>query len=333
MKANILPLALSIMISLTSFGANAKTSINGAGATFPYPLYSKWFSEYRKEKPDILFNYQSIGSGGGIQQLIKHTVDFGASDIPMNSEEKKQAGTPILHIPTVMGAVAVVYNLPNVNGTLELSGDVLAKIFLGEIKKWNAPEIVKINPKITLPNKDITIVHRADGSGTTAIFSEYLATNSSSWNGRVGKGKNLKWPAGLGAKGNEGITAIIKQTPESIGYVELAFAITNKLHTAKIQNANREFVDPTISSISAAAKGIKTLDEALSKSLIQTKEKGAYPISSFTFILIPQNSNDPKVKEIKTFLLWALDKGKGFAQELYYAPLPQELTSSIKKNL
>lgn len=323
-----------MFLALTvAFNVSAAQKINGAGATFPYPIYSKWFSEYQKINKDVEFNYQSIGSGGGIKQVLAQTVDFGATDAPMTDDEMKSAKTPIRHIPTVLGAVAVAYNLEGVTGSLNLDGDTLAKIFLGTISKWNDAAIVKLNPKAKLPATDILVVRRSDGSGTTAVFTEYLAAISADWKSKVGAGKNVNWPAGIGAKGNEGVTAMISQTDGAIGYTELAYAINAKLNSASIKNAKGEFIAPSVASVTSAASSVKKFDGDLRMSIINADQKGAYPISSFTYILLPENAASLPVKATKAFLGWALKDGQKFAAELHYAPLPKKMSEALLKTL
>ncbi len=324
-----------LMFLLLSMSLNvvAAQKINGAGATFPYPIYSKWFSEYKKIKTEIEFNYQSIGSGGGIKQIIAQTVDFGATDAPMTDAELAQAKKPIRHIPTVIGAVTVAYNVTGVSADLMLDGETLANIFLGTITKWNDAAIAKLNPKAKLPATDILIVRRSDGSGTTAVFTEYLTAISADWKTKVGAGKNINWPVGIGAKGNEGVTAMVSQTDGAVGYVELAYAITNKLNTAKIKNAKGEFVAPSVKSITSAGNSIKELKGDMRMSIINANEKGAYPISAFTYILLPEDTESAAVKEIRTFLTWALKDGQKFASELHYSPLPKKMSETLTKSL
>ena len=325
---------LLMFLALTiAFNVSAAQKINDAGATFPYPIYSKWFSEYQKINKDVEFNYQSIGSGGGIKQVLAQTVDFGATDAPMTDDEMKSAKTPIRHIPTVLGAVAVAYNLSAVTGSLNLDGDTLAKIFLGTISKWNDAAIVKLNPKAKLPATDILVVRRSDGSGTTAVFTEYLAAVSADWKSKVGAGKNVNWPSGIGAKGNEGVTAMVSQTDGAIGYTELAYAINAKLNTASIKNAKGEFIAPSVASITSAATSVKKFDGDLRMSIINADQKGAYPISSFTYILLPENAASGPVQATKAFLGWALKDGQKFAAELHYAPLPKKMSEALLKTL
>jgi len=317
--------------------ASGSVDLTGAGATFPYPLYSKWFSDYAKTK-GVRINYQSIGSGGGIRQLSEGTVDFGATDSPMTDEEMAKAkGGPVLHIPTVLGAVVVTYNLPNVSRPLQLTGSALADIFLGRIKKWNDPRIAQLNQGAPLPNSDILVVRRSDGSGTTFIFTDYLATVSPAWAQGPGKGKEVSWPAGLGAKGNEGVAGQVKQLPGAIGYVELAYAKQNRLPYASIQNASGQYVAPSIESITAAAAGAisklgPTTDYRVS--VVNAPGAGAYPISSFTWILVYQRPADAaKGRKLVDFLTWALTDGQQSAATLDYAPLPAELRSQLRSRL
>ena len=303
------------VLCLMCFFAIASVSaveINGAGATFPYPLYSKWFSEYAKINPNVKLNYQPIGSGGGIRQVIAGTVDFGASDIPMSDEEKKQSKVTIAQIPTAIGAIAVVYNLKAVTPGIKLSPETLASLFSGKIKKWNDPSIVALNPGIIIPDKDVLVVHRADSSGTTAVFTEYLAGISPAWKTSVGAGKAVNWPVGIGSKGNDGVTANVAQIEGAIGYIELAYAINNKLSMVALKNKFGKFVLP--STLTA------------SKSIQNSNGAGAYPISSLTFILVAETKekNEKKTELIK-FLKWALTKGQVMMAQLHYASLPASL--------
>lgn len=308
--------------------ANALIKVNGAGATFPYPMYSKWFSEYQKINKDVQFNYQSIGSGGGIRQVLKETVDFGATDAPMKEKEMEKAKTPIQHIPTILGAVAVAYNLPEVSGELRLDAKTLVNIYLGKISKWNHKDITKLNPSLKLPEKEILPVYRADGSGTTNIFTDYLSTVSNEFQQEVGKGKAVSWPVGIGGKGNEGVTNMIKQTPGSIGYIELAYALNNKLKTIAIKNSSGKYTQPSIEGISASAIKSDMASKGFKGSIVNAEGDKAYPISAFTYILLPQK-NSEQIKEIKKFLLWALTDGQKFAEELHYAPLPKQLVKQL----
>ncbi|HMI55576.1 MAG TPA: phosphate ABC transporter substrate-binding protein PstS [Gemmatimonadaceae bacterium] len=317
--------------------SRGSVDLTGAGATFPYPLYSKWFSDYAKET-GVRINYQSIGSGGGIRQLSEGTVDFGASDSPMSNDEMSKAkGGPILHIPTVMGAVVITYNLPGVSAPIKLTPQVISDIFSGRISKWSDTRITSLNPGVTLPNSDILVVHRSDGSGTTFIFTDYLSKAVPAWNSSVGKGKEVKWPAGLGAKGNEGVAGQVKQTPGAIGYVELAYAKQNKLPTAAIANKAGTFIVPSVSAVTAAAGGAAQSLPANTDyriSIADAPGKDSYPISSFTWILVYQHQRDAaKGKKLVDFLNWALTKGEAEASALDYAPLPAEMASRVKEKL
>lgn len=325
---------LFALLTLAAFSipGQAQLKLNGAGATFPYVIYSKWFDLYHT-KTDIQFNYQSIGSGGGIKQVIEGTVDFGATDGPMSDDQLAQAkakqGTDILHIPTVMGAVVVTYNVPEIGKDLKLTPDVLAAIFLGEVTKWNDTRIGSINPGRNLPDKAIIVAHRSDGSGTTYIFTDYLSKISESWNSKAGRGTSVKWPVGLGGKGNEGVSGLVKQTPGSIGYVELAYAVKNGLPYASIRNRAGEFVEPTLESVTAAAAGAaKEMPADLRVSITDPDGKKSYPISGFTWLLVYGNVKDrQKGKALVDFLTWALGDGQKYAKDLLYAPLPREVVT------
>lgn len=321
----------------TTQSASGGVDLTGAGATFPYPLYSKWFSDYAS-RTNIKINYQSIGSGGGIRQLIEGTVDFGASDSPMTDEEMSKAkGGPVLHIPTVMGADVITYNVEGLSRPLNLTGPVIADIFLGRIKKWNDARIAALNGDAALPDQDILVVHRSDGSGTTYIFTDYLSAVSPAWQNGPGRGKEVQWPAGLGAKGNEGVAGQVKQTPGAIGYVELAYAKQNRLAYAAVQNSAGAFVLPTIESITAAAAGVMTRLPATTDfrvSIVNAPGASAYPIASFTWILIYQNQPDAdKGRKLVDFLRWALRDGDASAAALDYAPLPAEMDARLEQRL
>jgi len=307
-------------------GAAAQTTINGAGATFPNPLYSKWFSEYNKLK-QVQINYQPIGSGGGIRQLSNQTVFFGATDGPMTPEQMQQAPGKILHLPTVLGAVVPVYNLPGTQGELKFNGPVIADIFLGKITKWNDPAIAKLNAGMQLPSTDITVVHRSDGSGTSYIWVDYLAKVSPEWLKKVGVNTSVNWPNGLGGKGNEGVAGLVQQTPGSLGYVELIYALQNKIAYASVQNAEGEFVRATIQSVTAAAgAAVKNMPKDFRVSITNAPGKGVYPISSFTWLLLYENPKDKgQSKAMVDFVRWALTDGQKFAPDLGYAPLPAEV--------
>ena len=318
--------------SAPSASTSARVDLTGAGATFPYPIYSKWISDY-STKTGVKINYQAIGSGGGIRQLQEGTVDFGASDAPMTDEELAKAKGPVLHIPTVLGAVVLTYNVPGLTQPLNLSGDVIADIFLGKITKWNDSRLASLNPGVKLPARDLLVVHRSEGSGTTYIFSDYLTAVSPAWAAGPGKGKELKWPVGLGGRGNDGVSGQVKQTPGTIGYVELAYANQNKLAVAKVKNAAGQFVAPTIASITAAAAGAAeklppTTDYRVS--IVNAPGAQAYPISSFTWLLVYQRQTDAtKSKKLVDFMKWALTEGEGSAATLDYAPLPASLGAQL----
>jgi phosphate transport system substrate-binding protein len=323
-----------VLIALSlSLNLHAAQKINGAGATFPYPIYSKWFSEYQKTNKEVEFNYQSIGSGGGVKQILAQTVDFGATDAPMTDEELKSAKLPIRHIPTVLGSVAVVYNVKGIASGLKLDGDTLANILMGKITKWNDPAILKLNKKQKLPATDILVVRRSDGSGTTAIFTSYLAEVSKEWKEKIGAGKNINWPVGVGAKGNEGIAALVAQTDGAIGYAELSYAMTGSLSFATLKNKKGEFVVPSIDSTTKAGASVKDFKGDYRLSIINPDTKGAYPIASFTWILLPEDANSAAVKETKTFLAWALTEGQKMTGELQYAPLPKKMAEALVKSL
>ncbi|HWR16016.1 MAG TPA: phosphate ABC transporter substrate-binding protein PstS [Terriglobales bacterium] len=314
--------------------ATAQTALNGAGATFPYPIYSKWFSEYRKAHPDVQINYQSIGSGGGIRQLSTGTVDFGASDGPMTDQQLASAGRKIYHIPTVLGSVVPAYNVPGVKGDLKFSGKVLADIFLGKITTWNDPAITKLNPGVSLPSTSIIVAHRSDGSGTTFIFTDYLSKVSPDWASGPNKGTSVKWPTGIGAKGNEGVAGLIRQMEGAIGYIELIYALQNKINYGSVQNSAGTFVKASLAATTAAAATVKSMPADFRVSITNAPGKEAYPISSFTWLLIPAQWKDAnKGKVMVDFLNWMLDKGQPMAQSLDYAPLPKEVADKVRATI
>jgi len=312
-------------------------SINGAGATFPYPMYSKWFDEYHRKNANLQINYQSIGSGGGIKQVTEGTVDFGATDGPMNDDQLKtyqdKHGSGILHFPTVMGAVVPTYNIPGVDAALNFTPEAMAGIFLGKVTKWNDPLIAGANKSVNLPAADIVVVHRADGSGTTYIWTDYLSKVSEEWKAKVGKGTSVNWPVGLGGKGNEGVTGSIKNTPNSIGYVELIYAEANKISFGCVKNSSGVFVKATLAAVSAAAAGAaKDMPEDFRVSITNAPGKAAYPISSFTWLLIPEKFSDAAKRDaLKGFLKWALGDGQNYAENLSYAKLPKEVVTKELK--
>jgi phosphate transport system substrate-binding protein len=324
-------LALALVAAAVSMGSAAKL-INGAGATFPYPIYSKWFDEYRKKNAEVQINYQSIGSGGGIRQVLEGTVDFGASDGPMTDEQLAQAKVPILHFPTVLGAVVATYNLPGVD-TLRLTSDALAGIFLGKITMWNDPALAKENPGVKFPAEPIVPVHRSDGSGTTYVFVDYLSKVSAEWAKSVGKSTSVAWPVGLGGKGNEGVTGLVKQTPNAIGYVELVYAVQNKLPYAEIRNRAGRFVVPTLESVTAAAEAAASnMPEDFRVSITDPANPEGYPIASFTWLLVPSTIADAdKGRPIVEFLGWMLADGQTYTKPLGYAPLPEAVIAMERK--
>lgn len=312
-------------------GGAGGTTLTGAGATFPFPVYSKWFSEYGKANP-LRVNYQPIGSGGGIRQVTEGTVDFGASDAPMNEEELAKA-PGMLHIPTVLGSVAVTYNVPGITQPLRLDGATVAGLFMGRIAKWNDPAIAALNPGVTLPNQDVIPVYRTDGSGTTYVFTDYLGAVSPEWKQGVGVGKSVRWPEGLGAKGNEGVTGAIRQTPGSIGYVELAYATQNNLPAAALRNASGQFVQPTVESTAAAAEN---LGEAIRQhpdfrvSLVNLSGAQTYPITAWTYLLVPPHVQDcGKANALASLVRWTLAEGDQYARDLHYAPLPDAVQQQV----
>ena len=318
-------LAVAGCVGVLAASLSAQTvQINGAGATFPYPLYSKWFDEYNKLHPNVQINYQSIGSGGGIRQLTNQTVFFGASDGPMTNDQMLAAPGRILHLPTVLGAVLPIYNLPGVTAELKFSGPVLADIFLGKITKWNDPALVKLNAGVKLPATDITVVHRSDGSGTSYIWVDYLAKVSDEWKKKVGVATSVNWPVGLGGKGNEGVSGLVSQTPASIGYVELIYALQNKISYGSVLNSAGEFIRADVKSVSAAAaEAASKMPADFRVSITNAPGKGVYPISSFTWLLFYENPKDKTQSKLMVdFLIWALSEGQKFAPSLGYAPLP-----------
>src|SRR2546425_7821105 len=311
--------------------------INAAGATFPYPIYSKWFDVYHNLRPEIQINYQSIGSGGGIRQVMAGTVDFGASDGPMTdsqlAEAKSKLGCDVLHFPTVLGADVPTYNIPGVTAELKFTPEALSRIFLGKITKWNDPELTQANPGANLPASDIVVVHRSDGSGTTYIWTDYLSKVSAVWKEKVGRGTSVNWPVGLGGKGNEGVSGLVKQTPYSIGYVELVYAIQNRLPYGLVKNSVGKFVKADLSTVTAAAAGAsKEMPDDFRVSITNAPGKTAYPISSFTWLLIPGKIDDARKRHtITEFLHWMMTDGQKFCEPLAYAPLPKAVVAKEMK--
>jgi phosphate transport system substrate-binding protein len=324
----IVLMCVAVALALPALG---QTTVNGAGATFPNPMYQKWFSEYHKAHPDIQFNYQSIGSGGGIRQVLAQTVDFGASDGPMTDEQLAQAKTKILHIPTVLGAVVPAYNVPGVSTELNFTPEALAGIFLGKVTTWNDPAIAKANPGVNLPSQPIIVIHRSDGSGTTYIFTDYLSKVSSDWQNGPGKGTSVKWPVGLGGKGNEGVAGLIRQMQGGIGYIELIYAVQNKIDYGSVKNASGTFVKASLDSVTAAAASAKSMPADFRVSITNAPGKDAYPISSFTWLLIPEKSKEAaKGKILADFLTWMVEDGQKMTAELTYAPLPENVAVKVK---
>lgn len=327
----------SATASSTVSSSGQSVDLTGAGATFPYPIYSKWFSDYASLK-GVKINYQSIGSGGGIRQLSEETVDFGASDSPMSDDEMAKAkGGRIIHFPTVLGADVITYNLPGVSAPLKLTPEVIAAIFMGRIKKWNDSRIASLNTGVSLPSQDVLVVHRSDGSGTTYIFTDYLSAAVPAWKASVGKGKEVKWPVGLGAKGNEGVAGQIKQTPGAVGYVELAYAKQNNLPISAVRNKSGQFVAASVAAVTAAAAGAAKALPANTDyriSIVDGPGADSYPISSFTWILVYQHQRDAtKGKKLVDFLDWALTDGEKEVSALDYAPLPTDMAANVKARL
>jgi phosphate transport system substrate-binding protein len=321
------------ILALLSGLAAAQTTLNGAGATFPNPIYSKWFSEYHKAHPDVEINYQPIGSGGGIRQVIAGTVDFGASDVGMTDDQIKEAKKPIQLIPTVMGSVVPAYNIPGVTQDLKFTPEVIAGIFLGKITTWNDPAIQKINPDVKLPGQTINVVHRSDSSGTTGVFTDYLSKVSPEWKSSVGSGVAVRWPVGIGGKGNEGVSGTIKAIDGAIGYVELIYALNNKITFGSVKNAAGVFMKADLQNTSAAANGVK-IPADYRVSITNSPNKDAYPIATFTWLLIPKKASDAtKGKTLKDFLSWMIDDGQKMVSSLDYAPLPQDLQSRVKNTI
>lgn len=322
----------ALVVCAASAGFSQK--INGAGATFPYPIYSKWFSEYSAQHSGVEINYQAIGSGGGIRQVTSGTVDFGASDGPMSDEQLKASKVKIVHIPTVLGAVVPIYNIPGVTAELKFSPDVLADIYLGKISNWSDARIAKDNPGVKLPNTDIIVVHRSDGSGTTYIFTDYLSKVSADWKNSVGKSTAVPWPKGIGGKGNEAVAGMVRQMPGSIGYVELIYALQNKIPFGYIRNASGNWVKGSIEGVTEAAASVKQMPADYRVSITNAPGANAYPISSFTWLLVPTPApNSANGKIIKGFLDWMLDHGESETSALYYAPLPKSVSDKVRATI
>ena len=338
MKLTFRQVTIAVAVAVAAAGATVaaqKVQITGAGATFPYPIYSKWFSEYNKLHPNVEINYQSIGSGGGVKQLTSRTVFFGASDYPLTPEQLLAAPGKILHFPTVLGAVVPIYNVPGVSAELKFTGPLLADIFMGTITKWNDSRIAKLNEGVTLPNSDITVVHRSAGSGTTYIFVDYLSKVSPEWTMRVGVAGSVNWPVGVGAKGNEAVAGMVKQTPGSLGYTEPAYATENKIAFGPVQNAAGKFIKASADSVTAAAAGaVKQMPADFRVSMTNPPGDDSYPIASFTWLLMYQVPQDKALaKTMVDFTKWALSDGQKYAAELGYAPLPKAVIDLELKSL
>lgn len=316
----------------------AQTNLNGAGATFPYPIYSKWFSEYHNLHPDIQINYQSLGSGAGIRQVMEATVDFGASDMPMKDEQLKAAQdrlkTRVLNIPTVLGADVPVYNIPGVSAELKFTPELLAEIFLGKITNWNDKAIAAVNPGVNLPNQEIVVVHRSDGSGTTFVWTDYLSKVSPDWKNQVGADTSVRWPRGMGGKGNEGVAGFVRNLSGSIGYVELIYAVQNNISFGIVRNSAGAFIKASLQSVTAAAASAPKMPADFRVSITNAPGKDAYPISSFTWLLIPQQSKDPaKGKALADFLNWMVGDGQKLTTALDYAPLPDNVAAKVRETI
>jgi len=329
MRFSRLIAAAALAAAIVRPGAAQTVQINGAGATFPYPIYSKWFSEHNKLHPEVQINYQSIGSGGGIRQLTNRTVFFGATDGPMTKDQLLAAPGTILHFPTVLGAVVPVYNITGVDAELKFTGPLLADIFMGKVSKWNDAAITKLNPGVSLPGSDITVVHRSDGSGTTYIFADYLGKVSPDWKKTVGIATSVNWPTGVGGKGNEGVAGLVKQTPGAIGYVELIYALQNKIDFGTVQNLAGEFVRASLDSVTKAAAATKgKMPPDFRVSITNAPGAGVYPISSFTWLLFYESPKDKRAARVMTdFMRWALHDGQKYCADLGYAPLPEEVVA------
>jgi phosphate transport system substrate-binding protein len=337
-KNTLMVLMVCLLLGLAgALGADSTVLLNGAGATFPYPMYSKWFDVYHQEHSTIQINYQSIGSGGGIRQVLAGTVDFGASDGPMTDQQiaefKKDRGMGILHFPTVVGADVPSYNIAGVSGELNFTRKAIADIYLGRITKWNDPEIVKANPGVKLPGEDIVVVHRSDGSGTTYIWTDFLSKISDEWKNKVGRNTSVNWPVGLGGKGNEGVSGLVKQTPNSIGYIELIYAVQNNISFGKVQNAAGKFIKADLASVTAAAAGAaKDMPDDFRVSITNAPGPTAYPVSSFTWLLVPEKIPDAAKRDaVKGFLRWMMTDGQKYTENLSYAPLPKAVVAKEMK--
>jgi phosphate transport system substrate-binding protein len=325
------PLMLCLSVLVTGGWAQ---NLNGAGATFPYPIYSKWFNEYHKAHGEVQINYQSIGSGGGIRQVTAGTVDFGATDGPMSDQQLAEAKFKIFHIPTVLGAVVPAYNVPGVQAELKFSPGTIAGIFLGKINNWNDKAIAADNPGVKLPDRSIIVAHRSDGSGTTYIWTDYLSKVSSEWKDQVGKGTSVKWPVGLGGKGNEGVAGMIRQMEGGFGYIELIYAIQNKIPFGAVKNSSGSWIKASLDSTTAAGGSVKNMPDDFRVSITNPPGKDAYPIASFTWLLVPAQFKDAaKGKVVVDFLAWMLDQGEPMASQLDYAPLPNNVKDKLRARI
>jgi phosphate transport system substrate-binding protein len=336
MNNRTLAFALAAFSSCLTAGSAPAETINAAGATFPAPIYQKWFEEYRKLHKDVQINYQSVGSGAGIRQLTEGTVDFGASDVPMTDEQlAKITKAKVLHFPTVLGAVVPTYNIEGVTATLKFTGDTLGGVFLGTIKKWNDAALKKDNPGVNLPDKEITVVHRSDSSGTSFVWTDYLSKVNPGWKSKVGAGAAVNWPVGLGGKGNEGVSGLIKENPNSIGYVELIYAVQSKMSYGVVRNSDGTFVKADFNTVTEAASGAaKNMPDDFRVSITNAPGKNAYPISTFTWLLIPSKFADATKRDaIKGFLKWMMTNGQGFASGMSYAPLPKPVIAKEDKQI
>jgi phosphate transport system substrate-binding protein len=325
-------MVLSLMCALMALPMAAQITLNGAGATFPNPMYSKWFGEYNKIHPNVQINYQPIGSGGGIRQVTSGTVDFGASDMPMTDKQLQDSPVKILNIPTVLGAVVPAYNIPGVSAEVKFTPEALADIYLGKITKWNDKAITSANPGVNFPDKDIVVVHRSDGSGTSFIWTDYLAKVSPEWKSKVGSDTSVKWPAGVGQKGNDGVAGMVRQSAGAIGYIELIYAVQNKIPYGSVKNSAGNFVKASLDSVTAAAASAPKMPDDFRVSITDAPGKNAYPISSFTWLLIPAHSKDgAKGKILAEFLNWMVTDGQKMTPALDYAPLPQNVVAKVKQ--
>ena len=322
------------LLILAAANLSAQTNLNGAGATFPNPIYSKWFSDFHNAHSDVQINYQPIGSGGGIRQLQSGTVDFGASDMPLNDDQLKEMGKPIIQFPTVMGSVVPAYNLSGATAEIKFTPEALAGIFLGRITKWNDKALTDANPGLSLPDEPIVVVHRSDGSGTTFVWTDYLSKVSPEWKANVGSNTSVKWPTGVGGKGNEGVAGLIKQQPGSIGYVELVYALQNNIPFGPVKNAAGSFVKASLQSTNAAATSVTNMPKDFRISITNAGGKSSYPISSFTYLLIPTQWQDQTKKNaITSFLNWMLDQGQSMVEQLNYAPLPKPVVQKERAKI